>query len=81
MSSLDRATRSLDPPEPERGEQPEAQAEGVVANDNANDCIEIWPEGDPHVFARTLARVLVRHALQKTRSNAEGLLDASSIAS
>lgn len=82
MNSLDRATRSLDQPEPERGAQPEPQAEDAVANDNASACIEIWPEGEPQVFARTLARVLVRHALQEAGAIvAAELRDATPIAS
>jgi hypothetical protein len=64
MSSLDPATRSLDAPERDR-KQRERQAEDAVANDNANERIEIWPEGDPQLFARALARVLARHALQE----------------
>lgn len=27
--------------------------------------VETWPDGDPHVFARALARVLVRQTLQE----------------
>lgn len=67
MSSLDHATRSLDQPKPEPVVRREPPSEDVVANDN--DCIEVWPEGDPQVFARALARVLVRHALQQASPN------------
>jgi hypothetical protein len=32
---------------------------------NRSTYVETWPNGDPHVFARALARVLVRQTLQE----------------
>lgn len=35
----------------------------VAANANASPFVETWPTGDPEPFARALARILVRQAL------------------
>ena len=65
MSSLDHETPSLRQTKPESVPRREGDLADVPANENASAGIETWPDGDPHVFARTLARVLVRHALQE----------------
>lgn len=64
MSSLDRETPAL-----LRHETPSVAvreaSEGEPANGNATAYVHTWPDGDPHVFARALARLLVRRALQE----------------
>lgn len=72
MSSLDRATRSQPRHEARGAERHELQSGELPANDNASAYIETWPDGDPHVFARALARVLVRRALQDAGAMSAG---------
>jgi hypothetical protein len=43
-------------------------AHDVLANENASAFVESWPDGDPNLFARALARVLVRQALREQRA-------------
>lgn len=49
------------------GTQPEEPGRDEPANRNASAFVETWPEGDAHLFARALARVLVRQALREQK--------------
>jgi len=65
MSSLDHGTPSLLLPEVQSAVHREPHDVETPVNDNTSAYVETWPDGDPQIFARTLARVLVRRALQE----------------
>jgi hypothetical protein len=54
--------------ETEAGVLPNESDRDAAANDNSIALVETWPDGDPHVFARALARVLVRQVLRELRA-------------
>lgn len=58
---------ALFPSAPETGvDSPnESRSREESVHFNRSTYVETWPDGDPHVFARALARVLVRRTLEE----------------
>lgn len=52
-------------PEEPAHEKHERPSHDQPANTNASAFVETWPDGDAQLFARALARVLVRQALRQ----------------